>query len=363
MRSSGIGGQAVMEGIMMRNGNKYSVGVRRPDKKIQLKIEDYKSITGKSKILKLPFIRGIFNFIDSMVVGMKCLDYSSGVYISDEEEEETEPGKFEKAMTKIFGDKAEKVLTTFIMILSIVLAIGIFALLPAFFGSLLHKVIENHYIVSLLEGLIRLTIFILYVWLISFLQDIKRTYMYHGAEHKCINCVEHGLPLTIENVKGSSRFHKRCGTSFLLIVMIISILLFMVIDARTIWIKFLSRIALIPVVAGISYEFLRLAGNSDNCIINLLSKPGLCLQRITTSEPDETMIEVAIAAVEAVFDWREYESVNNGLNKEELTGIEAVTSEIVIDDGHLDDENAEEEKEDQGGDSTAKEADETVKET
>ena len=352
MKSSGIGGQAVMEGIMMRNGNKYSVGVRRPDKKIQLKIEDYKSVIGKSRILKLPFVRGIFNFIDSMVIGMKCLDYSSGVYMQDEEEEE-EPGKFEKAMVKLFGEKAEKVLTTVIMIFSIVLAIGIFALLPAFLGSLIAKVVDNRLLVSFLEGIIRLVIFILYVWLISFMNDIKRTYMYHGAEHKCINCIEHGKSLTIENVKGSSRFHKRCGTSFLLIVMIISILLFMFIDVKTVWLKFLSRILLIPVVAGISYEFLRLAGNSDNCIVNLLSKPGLCLQRITTSEPDETMIEVAIAAVEAVFDWREYEAKNNGYDIEELKKIEAVVSEVVIDNGESDDANeAETMQEDTAGNDT-----------
>jgi len=313
MKSSGIGGQALMEGVMMRNGDKYAMSVRKPDKTIQVEVREYHSVFGNGAWIRLPFIRGIFNFVDSLVIGMRSLNFSASVY-ETEEEDEQEPGKFEKWMEKTFGDKAEKVLTNFVMVVSIILAIGIFVLLPAFLGSLLKNVIENQFVVNLLEGLFRITIFILYVWLISFMGDIKRTYMYHGAEHKCINCIEHGLPLTVENVAKSSRQHKRCGTSFMLIVMVISVLVFMLVNTETIWMRFLSRILLIPVVAGLSYEFLRLAGNTDNKIVNALSQPGLWLQGLTTAEPDDTMIEVGIASVNAVFDWKEWQKNTLGID-------------------------------------------------
>jgi uncharacterized protein YqhQ len=305
MKSSGIGGQAVMEGIMMRNGDKYSIAVRRADNSIDIAVEEYKGILPGNKLVRLPFIRGIFNFIDSLVIGMKTLEHSSNL-IGDETEEE-EPGRFEKFLIKIFGEKLEQVMTGFIMCLSILLAVGIFVLLPAWLGSLLGKVIKSRLLVNFLEGVLRILIFILYVWGISFMEEIKRTYMYHGAEHKCINCIEHGLPLTVENVAKSSKEHKRCGTSFMLIVMVISVLVFMLVNTKTVLMRFVSRILLIPVVAGISYEFLRLAGNSDHPLVNALSRPGLWLQGLTTAEPDAEMIEVGIAAVEAVFDWKAYE--------------------------------------------------------
>lgn len=328
MKSSGIGGQAVLEGIMMRNRDKYAVAVRKPDKEIEIKIDDYKSVFGNHKILKLPFVRGVFNFVDSMVVGMKCLDYSSQIYA---EEEGQEPDKFDKFMTKLFGEKAEKVLSAVVIFVSIVLAVGIFALLPAWIGSLLGKVISSHLLVNFLEGVVRIAIFILYVWLISFMEDIKRTYKYHGAEHKCINCIEQGLPLTVDNVAASSKEHKRCGTSFMLIVMVISVLLFMVVDAPNLAMRFVSRIVLIPVVAGISYEFLRLAGNSDHWLVNALSRPGMWLQGLTTKEPERDMIEVAIAAVEAVFDWKAYQQETFGFEFPEeppvLMGEPAVVEE------------------------------------
>ncbi len=304
MKSSGIGGQAVMEGIMMRNGGKYSIAVRKPDQTIDIKIEDYKGILPGNKIIRLPFIRGIFNFVDSLVVGVKTMEYSSSIVM--EELEEEEPGRFEKLLAKIFGEKLEQVMTVFIMCLAVMLAVGIFILLPAWIGNLLNSVISSRLLVNFLEGIIRILIFVFYVWGISFMPEIKRTYMYHGAEHKCINCIEHGLDLTVENVAKSSKEHKRCGTSFMLIVMVISVLVFMLVDTDTVLMRLVSRILLIPVVAGISYEFLRLAGNSDNYLVNLLSRPGLWLQGLTTMEPDEDMIEVAITAVEAVFDWKAY---------------------------------------------------------
>ena len=309
MQSSGIGGQAVMEGIMMRNGSEYSVAVRKENGEIEVKKETYKGVGSKCKLFRLPFIRGIFSFVDSLVLGMKSLNYSASLFMEDGEEEE-EPGRFEKWLQKKFGDKAEKVIMDLTMVISIILAMGIFMVFPTWVSTLMKPLLGNGIWMALFEGVLRIAIFIAYVGLISLMPDIKRTYMYHGAEHKCINCIEHGLPLTVENVMKSSKEHKRCGTSFLLIVMVISILFFLVIRPETLWLRLVSRILLIPVIAGVSFEFLRLAGNSDNPVVNLLSKPGLMLQGLTTKEPDEKMAEVAICAVEAVFDWKAYEEAN-----------------------------------------------------
>lgn len=309
MKSSGIGGQAVMEGIMMRNGSEYSVAVRKENGEIEVKKETYKGVGSKCKLFRLPFIRGIFSFVDSLVLGMKSLNYSASLFMEDGEEEE-EPGRFEKWLQKKFGDKAEKVIMDLTMVISIILAMGIFMVFPTWVSTLMKPLLGNGIWMALFEGVFRIAIFIAYVGLISLMPDIKRTYMYHGAEHKCINCIEHGLPLTVENVMKSSKEHKRCGTSFLLIVMVISILFFLVIRPETLWLRLVSRILLIPVIAGVSFEFLRLAGNSDNPVVNLLSKPGLMLQGLTTKEPDEKMAEVAICAVEAVFDWKAYEEAN-----------------------------------------------------
>ena len=308
MKSSGIGGQAVMEGIMMRNGSEYSVAVRKENGEIEVKKETYKGVGSKCKLFRLPFIRGIFSFVDSLVLGMKSLNYSASLFMEDGEEEE--PGRFEKWLQKKFGDKAEKVIMDLTMIISIILAMGIFMVFPTWVSTLMKPLLGNGIWMALFEGVLRIAIFIAYVGLISLMPDIKRTYMYHGAEHKCINCIEHGMPLTVENVMKSSKEHKRCGTSFLLIVMVISILFFLVIRPETLWLRLVSRILLIPVIAGVSFEFLRLAGNSDNPVVNLLSKPGLMLQGLTTKEPDEKMAEVAICAVEAVFDWKAYEEAN-----------------------------------------------------
>ena len=309
MKSSGIGGQAVMEGIMMRNGSEYSVAVRKENGEIEVKKETYKGVGSKCKLFRLPFIRGIFSFVDSLVLGMKSLNYSASLFMEDGEEEE-EPGRFEKWLQKKFGDKAEKVIMDLTMVISIILAMGIFMVFPTWVSTLMKPLLGNGIWMALFEGVLRIAIFIAYVGLISLMPDIKRTYMYHGAEHKCINCIEHGLPLTVENVMKSSKEHKRCGTSFLLIVMVISILCFLLIRPETLWLRLVSRILLIPVIAGVSFEFLRLAGNSDNPVVNLLSKPGLMLQGLTTKEPDEKMAEVAICAVEAVFDWKAYEEAN-----------------------------------------------------
>lgn len=303
MKYSGIGGQAVIEGIMMKNRNEYATAVRKPDGTIEVKKDTYVSLTEKCRILSLPFIRGVFNFADSMILGMRTLTWSASFF---EDDEGSEPGRFELLLDRIFGEKLEKVLMAFVMVFSMVMAVGIFMVLPMFLSNIFRKVVSSDTVMAVAEGIIRILIFIAYIKLISNMEDIKRTFMYHGAEHKCINCVEHGLPLTVENVRKSSKEHKRCGTSFLLIVMVISILFFMVIRVENVWMRAASRIVLIPVIAGVSYEFLRLAGRSNSCVVNALSRPGMWMQALTTTEPDDSMIEVAIAAVEKVFDWKTY---------------------------------------------------------
>ncbi|MBR1758512.1 MAG: DUF1385 domain-containing protein [Lachnospiraceae bacterium] len=303
MKASGIGGQAVIEGVMMKNGSEYAVSVRTPDGQIETMTDTFVSAGDKLPILKWPILRGVVAFIDSLSLGMKTLTYSSSFF---EEEEEEEPSKLEQAMEKRFGEKSEKVVMGGTIFLSILLAIVIFMLVPFFLSSLLGKVIQSETILIILEGIIRVGIFVLYVLLISKMEEIKRVFMYHGAEHKCINCVENGLPLTVANVKKQGRQHRRCGTSFLLYVMLISIILFMFIRVSSPWLRILFRLLLIPVIAGISYEFIRLAGRSDNICVRIFSKPGLWLQSLTTKEPTDEMIEVGIASVEAVFDWREF---------------------------------------------------------
>ena len=303
MKYSGIGGQAVIEGIMMKNGDRYSTAVRKPDKTIAVMEDKYESLTTRFPIFALPFFRGIFSFIDSMILGMKTLSYSSSFF---EDDEDSKPSKFEEKLIKIFGDRLDKVIMGITMFISVIASIAIFMVLPMLLSNIIKMKINNHYIIAIFEGIIRIAIFIIYIKLISGMEDIKRTFMYHGAEHKCINCIEHGLELNVENVMKSSKEHKRCGTSFIIIVMMISILFFMVVRVDTIWLRAVSRIVLVPAIAGVSYEFLRIAGKSDFWLVNLLSKPGLWMQGLTTKEPTPDMVEVAITAVERVFDWRTY---------------------------------------------------------
>lgn len=302
MKYSGIGGQAVIEGVMMKNGDEYATAVRKPDGAIEVKKDSYVSMGEKVKFFSLPFIRGVFSFADSMILGMRALTFSASFF--EDDEEDLEPTKFEKLLERLFGEKMEKALMSMVMVFSVVMAICIFMVFPMFLASIFQRFIQSHTVMAILEGVIRIGIFIAYIKLVSRMEDIRRTFMYHGAEHKCINCLEHGLDLTVENVRKSSKEHKRCGTSFLLIVMIISILFFMVVQVDTLPLRILSRIVLIPVIAGVSYEFLRLAGRSDSKLVDLLSRPGMWMQELTTKEPDDSMIEVGIASVEAVFDWR-----------------------------------------------------------
>jgi uncharacterized protein YqhQ len=307
MKSSGIGGQAVMEGVMMKNADKYAVAVRKSDNTIEVQTNDFKSVVSNKKLTKIPLLRGVFSFIDSMVLGMKSLTFSASFF----EEEDAQPSKADKFIEKVFKDKAEKFIMSLTVGLSIVIAIGLFMILPYFISNLFKSFILSDMAIAAIEGAIRLALFIAYISLISLMKDIQRVYMYHGAEHKCINCIEHGMELNVENVRKSSKQHKRCGTSFMLIVIVISIIFFLFIRVDSSVLRVVVRILLVPVIAGVAYEFIRLAGNSENVIVSILSKPGLWLQGLTTREPDDSMIEVAIASVEAVFDWKTYiEKIN-----------------------------------------------------
>ncbi len=301
MRYSGIGGQAVLEGVMMKNKDQYAVAVRKPNGEIEVEVESYVGILHGSRLLKIPFVRGIFQFIDSLVLGMRSLNYSASFYEDEGEETATD-----KALRKMFKDKADKVFSAVVTIISAALAVGIFMILPYYIASLLEDYVRSASFMAVIEGVLRIVIFVLYVLGISLMKDIRRLYRYHGAEHKCINCVEKGRPLTVKNVMKSSKQHKRCGTSFMLFVMLVSIVLFFFIRVDNPVYRVLLRIALIPVIAGISYEIIRLAGRSNNILVRIISAPGMLMQKLTTREPDEAMVEVAIAAVEAVFDWKAY---------------------------------------------------------
>ena len=309
MKSSNIGGQAVLEGIMMKNGPKYAVAVRKPDGEIEVKVDEYKSVIKWEKLTKIPFIRGAFNFVDSLVLGMKTLTYSASLWEEETEElitiEEAEKQK-----------KKEDLIMGITMVVSVVLAMGLFMVLPYFISDLFAGIIKSRFLRTVLESIVRISLFILYILGVSRIKDIQRTFMYHGAEHKCINCIENGMELNLENVKKSSKQHKRCGTSFLFFVMVVSVIVcfFITVDSKIL--RVVLRLALLPVIAGISYEIIKLAGNSSHPLVELLSKPGLAMQNLTTKDPEDDMIEVAIKAVEEVFDWKTYLKENFEENQE-----------------------------------------------
>lgn len=293
MRYSGIGGQAVLEGVMMRNKSKYAVAVRKPDKEIEVEVKKFQSLSKKYRILKLPLLRGIVSFVESLYIGMKALSFSSSFFDEDENQGKKKEGK-------------ENVVTALTVAFSILMAIGIFMALPYGLSLLFHKYFTSNAALTALEGVIRLVILISYMVGISFLPDIKRVYMYHGAEHKAINCIESGLPLTVKNVRKMTRKHLRCGTSFIIDVIILSVILFMFIRVENVILRLVFRLLLVPVIAAIAYEFIRIAGNSENPIVKFLSIPGLWFQGLTTKEPEDEMIEVAIKSIEAVFDWESF---------------------------------------------------------
>ena len=276
---------------MMRGPKEVAVAVRKADGTIDVDVQPVHSVQDRYPILKKPFLRGVVVLVESLIMGMKALSRSA--QISGDEDEQM--------------DDQDMALT---IVVSVLLAVGLFIAIPTWSMRFLQHWTANSITLNLAEGLLRMAIFLAYIGAISSMKDIQRVFQYHGAEHKCINCVEHGHPLTVKYVRESSKEHKRCGTSFILIVMVISILMFMVIRVDTIWMRILSRIILVPVIAGISYEVLQCAGRSNSKFMDLVSRPGMWMQGLTTKEPDDSMIEVAIAATEAVFDWREYLTEN-----------------------------------------------------
>lgn len=323
MRYATIGGQAVIEGVMMRNGNDYAVAVRKPDQTIEVKKDQFIGLNAKWHMKKVPIIRGVLAFIDSLVLGMSTLTYSASFY---EDEEETEK---EKDKDKDKDGKSDAVFMGLTVALSVVIAVVLFMLTPFFISSLFGKVIKSPMTLAVIEGLIRIAIFFIYIVAISQMKDIQRVFMYHGAEHKTINCIEHGAELTPENAAKYSRLHKRCGTSFLLIVMVVSIICFMFIRVDNMALKIVLRVILVPVIAGVSYEVIQWAGRSESCLVNIVSKPGLMLQKLTTREPDLEMLEVAIASIEAIYDWRQFQAENAaaGASGQPGTGSKAGVSQ------------------------------------
>ena len=319
MRYATIGGQAVIEGVMMRNGNDYAVAVRKPDQTIEVKKDQFIGLNARWHTKKIPIIRGVLSFIDSLVLGMSTLTYSAS-FFEDEEEAEKEKDK---------DGKSDAVFMGLTVALSVVIAVVLFMLTPFFISSLFGKVIKSPMTLAVIEGLIRLAIFFIYIVAISQMKDIQRVFMYHGAEHKTINCIEHGAELTPENAAKYSRLPKRCGTSFLLIVMVVSIICFMFIRVDNMALKIVLRVILVPVIAGVSYEVIQWAGRSESCLVNIVSKPGLMLQKLTTREPDLEMLEVAIASIEAIYDWRQFQAENAaaGASGQPGTGSKAGVSQ------------------------------------
>lgn len=303
MRYAKIGGQAVIEGVMMRYGNDYAVAVRKPDQTIEVKKDQYTGLTSRWNMKKVPIIRGMLSFIDSLVLGMSTLTYSASFY-----EDEEDAAASEKKSASSESGKMDSLFMGLTVAFSIVIAVVLFMLTPFFISTLFGKVIHSDMVLAIVEGIIRIAIFLIYIAAISQMKDIQRVFMYHGAEHKTINCIEHGEELTPENAAKYSRLHKRCGTNFLLIVMVVSVICFMFIRVDNMFLKVITRIILVPVIAGVSYEIIQWAGRSGSCLVNVVSKPGLMLQKLTTREPDLEMLEVAIASIEAIYDWREFQA-------------------------------------------------------
>lgn len=296
-----IGGQALIEGIMMKGPFKTAMACRLPSGAIDL--EEWE--TKKSKVRKIPIVRGVVNFVNMLIEGYKCLMKSAEKQGLDEEE----PSTFEKFIEEKLGDKAGKIFEMVTVFLGLILALLLFTMLPAFIVGLFREKIGSNFLLSAIEGVIKIGILVLYLWAVSKMDDIKRTFEYHGAEHKTIFCFEHGFELTPENVKKERRFHPRCGTSFLLIVLILSIFINSLITWESIGMRVVLKIALLPIVVGVGYELIKIAGKYDNPFTKVLSAPGLWLQRLTTKEPDISQIEVAIAAFKAV----EPDDINDAL--------------------------------------------------
>lgn len=300
MKRTNIGGQAVIEGVMMRGRKMYAMAIRTPDNEIVVEKKEVGGITGRSSLFKQPVFRGMAAFVDSLVMGTKIIMRSAE--LAGETVEEGEASKFEKFLENKFGEKLNEYLIYFSVTVSMIFSVALFMLLPVWIGSLFKNIITRTWMLSIIEGFARIGIFLIYITAISRMKEIQRVFQYHGAEHKTINCFESEEELTVENVKKHTRLHKRCGTSFLLIVMVISMVVFFFVRTDSIWLRFLSRIVLVPFVAGISYEVIKWAGSSESKLVGIISYPGLCLQKLTTKEPDGAQIETAIAAMKGVLE-------------------------------------------------------------
>ncbi len=292
-----VGGQAVIEGVMMRGTKGLATAVRLPNGSIEVKKESSESLTKKNKFLGFPIIRGFISLIESLIIGIKSLEYSASFFEDDEEESES---KFDKWFEKVFKEKGNSVLMGISLVFSIAFSTLLFFILPTALTSLVKKAITSNVVVlNIIEGIIRVIIFISYIFIVGKLEDIKRVYQYHGAEHKTIFCYESGIDLTPENAKKFGRLHPRCGTNFLFLVMVISIIIFSFTGWQSIGQRVISRVLLLPVVSGVTYEVIKWLGKSDSKISKIIAWPGLLLQKITTQEPDESMLEVAITSLKA----------------------------------------------------------------
>lgn len=294
-RICSVGGQAVMEGVMMKSPTGIAMAVRRSNGDIVTDYQPYRSKAQKGTFYGWPIVRGVVSFVESMVVGMRTIMKSAELFGEDELEE---PGKFEKWLSEKTGKSIEKIVVTFAAILAVALSVGLFFMLPTFISSLILRGAATATIwKSLIEGFVRLFIFFSYIVLISSMKDVKRLFMYHGAEHKVIACYEHEAPLTPESARTFTRFHPRCGTNYLFLVMAVSILFFAAVGWNAnFWLRLGSRILFLPLVAGLSYEVLRFGAKSDNLLSRIVRAPGLALQRLTTKEPTDDMLEVSITA-------------------------------------------------------------------
>jgi len=294
-----LGGQAVIEGVMMRGKTAYALAVRGTDRSVTVESDKLKK--KNPSLFKIPILRGMLAFVDSMVLGVKIITRSAE--LAGLEDETAEPGKIEKFLTEKLGEKLNDFLIAFSVIIAIALSVGLFIMLPVFIVggvSRITNLSDYSWAFGIIEGIVRLMIFVCYIYVISLNKDVRRVYEYHGAEHKTINCLEHGEPLTIDNVARHSRYHKRCGTSFLLFVMVISMMFFLFVRTDNPLIRVASRLLFVPFIAGISYEVLRWAGQSKSKFVEIVSYPGIRLQGMTTKEPDEAQIECAILATQAV---------------------------------------------------------------
>ncbi|MGL4911995.1 MAG: DUF1385 domain-containing protein [Romboutsia sp.] len=297
MEKQSVGGQAVIEGVMMQSKNKRAVAVRKSDGEIVIRKNKIKSWINEKNINKIPFLRGSFVLIETMIEGIKSLNFSSEFFLDEAEED-----AFDRFIKKIFKDKANDAMIAISMILAFVLSVGLFILVPTAVGGIFSKVVNNDFLLNLIEGAVRICILFGYIVLISKSKDIERVFQYHGAEHKSIHCYESGKELTVENAKKFTRLHPRCGTNFLFIVMFTSIILFSFFGWPNPILRIVMRIICIPIVAGISYEIIRFLGKYNNILTKVVAYPGMMLQKFTTKEPDDEQLEVAIAALKAVID-------------------------------------------------------------